>query len=172
MLVYTMLMGAFPFDAPDMSGLRKKVLAGRWDRPLAASREANDAVRAMLVVDPHRRCSLQDVMCSAWMRRVCPVFPANFRTEPTPTAEPDAAIVGWLAQRGCPQDRLDGLARQLHGKEKDSLTAAYELLAAQKAARAAAAPGGESGAVGAAVGPTAGMPVVPPAAAPRPASVR
>lgn len=132
-LVYTMLMGAFPFDAADMAGLRRKVLAGRWDRPLAASKEANDILKRMLVLDPRARCSLEDVMRSAWMRRVSPDFPASFPTRARAPTEPDAAVLDWLAQRGCPPERLAGLARQLREKEKDHLTAAYELLVAKMA---------------------------------------
>lgn len=137
-LIYTMLMGAFPFDAPDMNGLRKKVLAGRWDRPLGASKEANDIVRKMLVVDPNRRATLQDVMRSPWLQRVSPNFPDSFPTLARAPTEPDADVLAWLAQRGCPADRLEGLVHQLHAKEKDHLTAAYELLVAQKARSAAA----------------------------------
>jgi len=143
-LIYTMLMGAFPFDAPDMTGLRRKVIAGRWDRPLSASKEANDVVRKMLVVDPMRRCSLEEVMRSPWLRRVSPSF-ENFPTAPTPPTEPDADVLAWLAQRGCPAERVDGLARQLREKEKDHFTAAYELLALQKA-RGTAQGGGEAAA--------------------------
>lgn len=139
MLAYTMLMGAFPFDAADMNGLRKKVLAGRWDRPLGASKEANDVVRRMLTVDPGRRCSLEEVMRSPWLQRVSPSFPDSFPLRARAPAEPDADVLAWLAQRGCPPDRLDGLARQLRDNEKDHLTAAYELLVAQKARAAAAA---------------------------------
>jgi serine/threonine protein kinase len=140
-LIYTMLMGAFPFDANDMSGLRKKVLAGRWDRPLAASKEANDAVRSMLVVDPRRRASLEDVMRSPWLKRVSPHFPDSFPTRPRPPTEPEADVLAWLAQRGCPLERLDGLGRQLREKDKDHLTAAYDLLSAQLHASAVAGGG-------------------------------
>lgn len=128
-VIYTLLQGAFPFDAADMAGLRKKVLAGRWDRPLRASPEVVAVVQGMLTVNPAKRWTLDDVLQSPWLKASFPEYPDSYPIRGLPPEEPRDEVMRALASLGCPVERLHRLRAQLGSRERDHLTAAYELLA-------------------------------------------
>ena len=63
------------YDLPQAEGvyravaeaLGKKVMKGKWDRPLNASAAATALVQSILVVAPHRRATLPEICRSEWV---------------------------------------------------------------------------------------------------------
>ena len=124
-LVYTMLAGHFPFNADSMEALGKKVLRGRWDKPLRSSAAAVDLVQAMLVVAAPNRARIGQLCSHTWV-----LGGAASAKEVVPF-EGDVAVrwdedVGTQLERlGCPSTLL---RHHLSQGAQNHVTAAYELL--------------------------------------------
>jgi 5'-AMP-activated protein kinase catalytic alpha subunit len=68
--LYVVLAGCLPFDEDEPEGLFAKVAAGEYEAPPWWSADAAAAVAAMLVVDPARRATLEELWALPWMAGV------------------------------------------------------------------------------------------------------
>lgn len=67
-LLYVLLVGAFPFTGSTHESLNRRILAGSYKTPSELSASAQDLIRRCLQVDPERRASLAEMRDHEWMR--------------------------------------------------------------------------------------------------------
>ncbi|RNF13432.1 SNF1-related protein kinase [Trypanosoma conorhini] len=73
-VLYTMVVGALPFDDSNVGNLFKKIQTANYKIPDALSDEVKDLLRRMLVVNPLERATMEQVMRHPW---VIPAFPPH-----------------------------------------------------------------------------------------------
>ncbi|XP_067138239.1 serine/threonine-protein kinase SIK3-like isoform X2 [Centruroides vittatus] len=67
-VLYVMVCGALPFDGKTLQSLRHCVLSGKFRIPFFMSSDCENLIRNMLVVDPEKRYSLEQIKKHKWMR--------------------------------------------------------------------------------------------------------
>lgn len=70
-VLYVLICGALPFDGTTLSMLRSRVLSGKFKVPLFMSTECERLVKRMLVVDPLKRATMQEIKVQH-TQRLCP----------------------------------------------------------------------------------------------------
>ena len=144
-LIYTLLNAHFPFQAASMEALGKKVMRGKWDRPLNASAAASALVHSILTVAPAKRATLDDICRHEW------VLAEAARPEDVIPFEGQAAAP-WNEEAAAKLDQMGcsaALVKFHVGQDAHNhVTAAYELMLAdhlasvQQPAEEASAPTG------------------------------
>lgn len=71
-VLYVLVCGALPFDGSTLHALRDRVLSGRFRIPFFMSSECESLLRRILVLDPTRRYTLQQVKSHPWMQAEVP----------------------------------------------------------------------------------------------------
>ncbi|KAG8222366.1 hypothetical protein J437_LFUL002985 [Ladona fulva] len=66
-VLYVLVCGVLPFDGDTLHSLRSRVIAGMFRIPYFMSADCEHLIRHMLVVDPERRLSIQQVLDHRWM---------------------------------------------------------------------------------------------------------
>ena len=126
-LIYTLLNAHFPFQAASMEALGKKVMRGKWDRPLNASAAASALVHSILTVAPAKRATLDDICQHEW------VLAEAARPEDVIPFEGQAAAP-WNDEAAAKLDQMGcsaALVRFHVGQDAHNhVTAAYELMLA------------------------------------------
>ena len=126
-LIYTLLNAHFPFQAASMEALGKKVMRGKWDRPLNASAAASALVHSILTVAPAKRATLDDVCRHEW------VLAEAARPEDVIPFEGQAAAP-WNEEAAAKLDQMGcsaALVKFHVGQDAHNhVTAAYELMLA------------------------------------------
>lgn len=69
MVLYVLVCGALPFDGSTLQSLRDRVLSGRFRIPFFMSSECEHLIRRMLVLEPTRRYTIEQIKHHRWM---CP----------------------------------------------------------------------------------------------------
>ncbi|CDH53197.1 camk camkl gin4 protein kinase [Lichtheimia corymbifera JMRC:FSU:9682] len=82
-ILYALLTGHLPFDDDNIRQLLKKVKAGKYVMPDNISRNAQDLIRRILVVDPNKRLNMKQIMAHPWFRET-PINMARFPIPPSP----------------------------------------------------------------------------------------
>eukprot|EP00079_Xenopus_tropicalis_P032087 XP_017945858.1 PREDICTED: serine/threonine-protein kinase SIK1 [Xenopus tropicalis] len=67
-VLYVLLCGTFPFDAPNLPTLRQRVLEGRFRIPYFMSQDCESLIRRMLVVDPAKRLTIGQIKQHRWVQ--------------------------------------------------------------------------------------------------------
>lgn len=67
-VLYVLVCGALPFDASTLPALRERVLSARYRVPYFMSAECESLVRKMLVKDPTKRYTIEQVKRHRWMQ--------------------------------------------------------------------------------------------------------
>ncbi|OAD76384.1 hypothetical protein PHYBLDRAFT_109842 [Phycomyces blakesleeanus NRRL 1555(-)] len=67
-ILYALLTGHLPFDDENIRQLLKKVKSGKYTMPDDISRNAQDLIRRILVVDPTKRLTMEQIMAHPWFR--------------------------------------------------------------------------------------------------------
>uniref|UniRef100_A0A3B3US77 non-specific serine/threonine protein kinase n=1 Tax=Poecilia latipinna TaxID=48699 RepID=A0A3B3US77_9TELE len=65
-VLYVLVCGSLPFDAPSLPALRQRVTEGRFRIPFFMS-QCENLIRKMLVVDPAKRISVAQIKQHRWM---------------------------------------------------------------------------------------------------------
>ncbi|KAH8387277.1 hypothetical protein KR093_006046, partial [Drosophila rubida] len=68
-VLYVLVCGALPFDGSTLQSLRDRVLSGRFRIPFFMSSECEHLIRRMLVLEPTRRYTIEQIKRHRWM---CP----------------------------------------------------------------------------------------------------
>ncbi|XP_059814265.1 serine/threonine-protein kinase SIK3-like isoform X1 [Hypanus sabinus] len=67
-VLYVLVCGALPFDGNTLQNLRARVLSGKFRIPFFMSTECEHLVRHMLVLDPSKRLSVEQICAHKWMK--------------------------------------------------------------------------------------------------------
>ena len=65
-VLYCMLVGALPFDDEDIHILYQQIRDGKFYLPSTLSNEAIDLLKKLLIVDPEKRISIEDIKKHSW----------------------------------------------------------------------------------------------------------
>lgn len=66
-VLYVLVCGALPFDGSTLQTLRDRVLSGRFRIPYFMSSECEQLIRKMLIVDPLKRYTIDQIRRHKWM---------------------------------------------------------------------------------------------------------
>uniref|UniRef100_UPI00398EAA95 serine/threonine-protein kinase SIK3 homolog isoform X3 n=1 Tax=Pristiophorus japonicus TaxID=55135 RepID=UPI00398EAA95 len=67
-VLYVLVCGALPFDGSTLQNLRARVLSGKFRIPFFMSTECEHLIRHMLVLDPSKRLSVDQICKHKWMK--------------------------------------------------------------------------------------------------------
>nr|XP_033773434.1 serine/threonine-protein kinase SIK3 isoform X1 [Geotrypetes seraphini] len=67
-VLYVLVCGALPFDGSTLQNLRARVLSGKFRIPFFMSTECEHLIRHMLVLDPSKRLSMDQICKHKWMK--------------------------------------------------------------------------------------------------------
>uniref|UniRef100_H3AL34 non-specific serine/threonine protein kinase n=1 Tax=Latimeria chalumnae TaxID=7897 RepID=H3AL34_LATCH len=94
-LLYILVHGAMPFDGQDYKNLVNQISNGEYRQPTKPSADACGLIRWMLMVNPERRATIEDIASHWWVNWGYKV--AISELESTSNSEfPLAAIAEWL----------------------------------------------------------------------------
>ncbi|XP_041981512.1 serine/threonine-protein kinase SIK2-like [Aricia agestis] len=80
-VLYVLVCGALPFDGSTLQSLRDRVLSGRFRIPYFMSEDCESLIRKMLVLEPMKRYTIEQIKKHRWMA-------AEPYTAPTIAADP------------------------------------------------------------------------------------
>ncbi|KAE8592547.1 hypothetical protein XENTR_v10018785 [Xenopus tropicalis] len=66
-VLYVLVCGALPFDGSTLQNLRARVLSGKFRIPFFMSTECEHLIRHMLVLEPSKRLSMEQICKHKWM---------------------------------------------------------------------------------------------------------
>ncbi|XP_077524688.1 serine/threonine-protein kinase SIK2-like [Amblyomma americanum] len=102
-VLYVLVCGALPFDGSSLQVLRSRVLSGRFRIPFFMSTECEHLIRKMLVLEPSRRLTVDQVKRHRWLQ------PAGMHAPMTAAAPSDREA----ARRGILDDGVLRLMQSL-----------------------------------------------------------
>ncbi|CAJ1054173.1 serine/threonine-protein kinase MARK1-like [Xyrichtys novacula] len=123
-ILYTLVSGSLPFDGQNLKELRERVLRGKYRIPFYMSTDCENLLKKLLVLNPSKRGSLQQIMRDRWMN-------AGYdEKELKPFNEPeqdfnDLKRIELMGTMGFPQDEVK---KALDGQKYNEVTAVYLLL--------------------------------------------
>ncbi|KAH8294479.1 hypothetical protein KR018_011751 [Drosophila ironensis] len=101
-VLYVLVCGALPFDGSTLQSLRDRVLSGRFRIPFFMSSECEHLIRRMLVLEPTRRYTIEQIKRHRWM---CPellehvlIAKYNLGLERQASLEPSEEILRIMAE--------------------------------------------------------------------------
>uniref|UniRef100_A0A8C8FJZ6 non-specific serine/threonine protein kinase n=1 Tax=Oncorhynchus tshawytscha TaxID=74940 RepID=A0A8C8FJZ6_ONCTS len=68
-VLYVLVCGALPFDGSTLQNLRARVLSGKFRIPFFMSTDCEYLIRHMLVLEPSRRLSMEQICKNKWMKQ-------------------------------------------------------------------------------------------------------
>ncbi|XP_053908918.1 MAP/microtubule affinity-regulating kinase 4 [Cuculus canorus] len=66
-ILYTLVSGSLPFDGHNLKELRERVLRGKYRVPFYMSTDCENILRRFLVLNPAKRCTLEQIMKDKWL---------------------------------------------------------------------------------------------------------
>ncbi|KAM9317199.1 serine/threonine-protein kinase MARK1 isoform 2-T2 [Gastrophryne carolinensis] len=66
-ILYTLVSGSLPFDGQNLKELRERVLRGKYRIPFYMSTDCENLLKKLLVLNPAKRGSLEQIMEDRWM---------------------------------------------------------------------------------------------------------
>ncbi|KAI8339439.1 kinase-like domain-containing protein [Chlamydoabsidia padenii] len=115
-ILYALLTGHLPFDDENIRQLLKKVKAGKYAMPDDISRNAQDLIRRILVVDPSKRLTMDQIMAHPWF---CESEPVNLATLPIPPTANEIGRPVWNSSEI--DDRILETIKFLWGETQDDV---------------------------------------------------
>ncbi|XP_066943842.1 serine/threonine-protein kinase SIK2-like isoform X1 [Macrobrachium rosenbergii] len=126
-VLYVLVCGALPFDGPTLPALRDRVLSGRFRIPYFMSSDCEQLVRKMLVLDPTKRYTVEQIKRHRWMQAEEPprvaFDPPTVRAERT--TDPNDQVLRVMQELGIDVART---RESLLSEAYDNYTAIYLLL--------------------------------------------
>ncbi|CAH1977776.1 unnamed protein product [Acanthoscelides obtectus] len=121
-VLYVLVCGSLPFDGSTLHALKNVVIEGKFRIPYFMSQDCEHLIRHMLVVDPDRRLSMQQIVRHRWLADAPPVD-----TGPDPDLQqPNATVVEHMLQ--LPNLDHNVIMHSLKTRAFDHIYAIYNLL--------------------------------------------
>uniref|UniRef100_A0A3P9I664 MAP/microtubule affinity-regulating kinase 3 n=1 Tax=Oryzias latipes TaxID=8090 RepID=A0A3P9I664_ORYLA len=123
-ILYTLVSGSLPFDGQNLKELRERVLRGKYRIPFYMSTDCENLLKKLLVLNPGKRGSMQQIMKDPWMN-------AGYEdAELKPFSEPeqdfgDLKRIELMETMGFSQNEVK---KALDGQKYNEATAIYLLL--------------------------------------------
>ena len=76
-LLYAMVCGSLPFNAPSIPLLIKKIVQGKFKLPRFLSAQAQHLIQSILHIAPENRPTLQDILNHPWCKKASPTVGAG-----------------------------------------------------------------------------------------------
>ncbi|XP_075155539.1 salt-inducible kinase 2 [Haematobia irritans] len=129
-VLYVLVCGALPFDGSTLQSLRDRVLSGRFRIPFFMSSECEHLIRRMLVLEPSRRYTIEQIKLHRWM---CPeilelsnIAKFNVNMDGTTNIDPNEDILRIMSEfAGIPPEKTKS---SLKKNSYDHVAAIYLLL--------------------------------------------
>uniref|UniRef100_A0A672G1I1 non-specific serine/threonine protein kinase n=1 Tax=Salarias fasciatus TaxID=181472 RepID=A0A672G1I1_SALFA len=123
-ILYTLVSGSLPFDGQNLKELRERVLRGKYRIPFYMSTDCENLLKKLLVLNPVKRGSLEQIMKDHWMNV------GHEEEELKPYIEPeadftDSSRIELMVTMGFPKDEI---TESLQGQKYDDVMATYLLL--------------------------------------------
>ncbi|XP_041642348.1 serine/threonine-protein kinase MARK1-like [Cheilinus undulatus] len=123
-ILYTLVSGSLPFDGQNLKELRERVLRGKYRIPFYMSTDCENLLKKLLVLNPGKRGSLQQVMKDRWMNVGYEEKELKSYIEPEQDFN-DLKRIELMGTMGFPQDEVK---KALEGQKYNEVTAVYLLL--------------------------------------------
>ncbi|XP_056139478.1 serine/threonine-protein kinase SIK3 homolog isoform X1 [Lampris incognitus] len=132
-VLYVLVCGALPFDGSTLQNLRARVLSGKFRIPFFMSTDCEYLIRHMLVLEPSRRLSMEQICKNKWMRQGDPdpdfdrliAECEQVKTERETELINDQVLMA-MSEMGLDRERT---LQSLHTDAYDHYSAIYSLLA-------------------------------------------
>ncbi|XP_030626466.1 serine/threonine-protein kinase MARK1 isoform X2 [Chanos chanos] len=123
-ILYTLVSGSLPFDGQNLKELRERVLRGKYRIPFYMSTDCENLLKKLLVLNPGKRGSLEQIMKDRWMNVGHEEEELKPYTEPEPDFS-DTKRIELMITMGFPKDEITD---SLVGQKYDEVMATYLLL--------------------------------------------
>uniref|UniRef100_A0A3B4A5L0 non-specific serine/threonine protein kinase n=1 Tax=Periophthalmus magnuspinnatus TaxID=409849 RepID=A0A3B4A5L0_9GOBI len=157
-ILYTLVSGSLPFDGQNLKELRERVLRGKYRVPFYMSTDCEVILRRFLVLNPTKRCSLEQIMRDKWINVGYEGNELRPHTEPAEDFS-DTTRIDVMVGMGFSRDEIQ---EALNGHKYNEVTATYLLLgrAGQVSTQSVSGPSGQYPAQSAS-GPVRSVPSLP-----------
>ncbi|KAJ6663824.1 hypothetical protein lerEdw1_009903 [Lerista edwardsae] len=130
-ILYTLVSGSLPFDGQNLKELRERVLRGKYRVPFYMSTDCENILRRFLVLNPAKRCTLEQIMKDKWINI------GYEGDELKPYKEPeedftDAKRIDMMVGMGYTREEIK---EALTGQKYNEVTATYLLLGRKNESR-------------------------------------
>uniref|UniRef100_A0A3P8WTL8 non-specific serine/threonine protein kinase n=1 Tax=Cynoglossus semilaevis TaxID=244447 RepID=A0A3P8WTL8_CYNSE len=123
-ILYTLVSGSLPFDGQNLKELRERVLRGKYRVPFYMSTDCEGILRRFLVLNPTKRCTLDQVMKDKWINAGYEGEDLKPHIEPVEDFSDPARIEVMVGMGFTPEEIKDSLLNQKYNE----VTAIYLLL--------------------------------------------
>ncbi|XP_030013137.1 serine/threonine-protein kinase MARK1 [Sphaeramia orbicularis] len=123
-ILYTLVSGSLPFDGQNLKELRERVLRGKYRIPFYMSTDCENLLKKLLVLNPGKRSSLQQIMEDRWMNAGYDKEDLKPYSEPEPEFN-DLKRIELMETMGFPPEEV---RTALEGQKYNEATATYLLL--------------------------------------------
>ncbi|XP_062303529.1 serine/threonine-protein kinase SIK1-like isoform X2 [Osmerus eperlanus] len=129
-VLYVLVCGALPFDAPSLHMLRQKVTEGRFRIPFFMSQDCESLVRRMLCLDPSKRITVAQIKQHRWLQADPTAAPLALHWPLAPEREPfvgeySESVLGVMQTMGIDKQRT---VESLQSSSYNHFSAIYCLL--------------------------------------------
>uniref|UniRef100_A0A8C5BXC2 non-specific serine/threonine protein kinase n=1 Tax=Gadus morhua TaxID=8049 RepID=A0A8C5BXC2_GADMO len=132
-ILYTLVSGSLPFDGQNLKELRERVLRGKYRVPFYMSTDCEGILRRFLVLNPTKRCTLDQVMKDKWINSGFEGEDLKPHIEPVEDYSDAARIEVMVGMGFTPEEIKDALLNQKYNE----VTATYLLLGLKTETRSA-----------------------------------
>uniref|UniRef100_K7FXT3 Serine/threonine-protein kinase MARK1 n=1 Tax=Pelodiscus sinensis TaxID=13735 RepID=K7FXT3_PELSI len=123
-ILYTLVSGSLPFDGQNLKELRERVLRGKYRIPFYMSTDCENLLKKLLVLNPVKRGSLEQIMKDRWMNVGHEEEELKPYTEPEPDFN-DTKRIDIMVTMGFSREEIhESLVKQKY----DEVMATYLLL--------------------------------------------
>uniref|UniRef100_UPI00398F0C35 serine/threonine-protein kinase MARK1 isoform X7 n=1 Tax=Pristiophorus japonicus TaxID=55135 RepID=UPI00398F0C35 len=123
-ILYTLVSGSLPFDGQNLKELRERVLRGKYRIPFYMSTDCENLLKKLLVLNPAKRGSLEQIMKDRWMNVGFEEEELKPYSEPEPDYS-DPKRIETMITMGYPREYI---TESLVGQKYDDIMACYLLL--------------------------------------------
>ncbi|XP_070712326.1 serine/threonine-protein kinase MARK1 [Pempheris klunzingeri] len=123
-ILYTLVSGSLPFDGQNLKELRERVLRGKYRIPFYMSTDCENLLKKLLVLNPGKRGSLQQIMKDRWMNVGYENQELKSYSEPEQDFS-DLKRIELMETMGFSQEEV---TKALEGQKYNEVTAVYLLL--------------------------------------------
>uniref|UniRef100_A0A4W3JR34 MAP/microtubule affinity-regulating kinase 3 n=1 Tax=Callorhinchus milii TaxID=7868 RepID=A0A4W3JR34_CALMI len=123
-ILYTLVSGSLPFDGQNLKELRERVLRGKYRIPFYMSTDCENLLKKLLVLNPVKRGSLEQIMKDRWMNVCFEEEELKPYSEPEPDYN-DPKRIDVMVTMGFTKEEA---TESLVGQKYDEIMACYLLL--------------------------------------------